>query len=125
MAEAFINKYAPDKFQAQSAGIEPGKLNPTIVKVMQEIDIDISNNQTNSIDEFIKSKQEFDYIITVCDEGNAARCPIFPGKAAKKLHWTFDDPSSFKGTEEKKLKFSRKIRDQIKEKTLNFLSNLK
>ena len=113
MAEAFLNQICGDEFEAHSAGIEPGKLNPTVVEVMQEVGIDISGNQTKSVAVMLKSSKLFAYIITVCDETSAERCPIFPGVTTR-LHWGFPDPSSFQGAE--KLAKTREVRDAIKEK---------
>jgi arsenate reductase (thioredoxin) len=113
MAEAFLNKMGSDFFLAESAGIEPGNLNPLVVKVMQEIGIDISANRTKDISEFLNQRRLFQYVITVCDEASAERCPVFPGPG-KRLHRSFSDPSSFQGTEEEKLAMTRVVRDQIK-----------
>ena len=113
MAESFLNATCPEHFVAQSAGIEPGKLNPVVVQVMQEAGIDISGNKTKSVAEFLTRGENFDYVVTVCDETSAERCPIFPGRTTR-LHWGFADPSSFQGTPEDKLEFTRKVRDQIR-----------
>jgi arsenate reductase len=113
MAEAFLNQICGDKFEAHSAGLEPGKLNPTVVEVMKEVGIDISGNQTKSVFDMIKSGKMFAYVITVCDEASAERCPIFVG-ITKRLHWSFPDPSAFQSAE--KLAKTREVRDAIKEK---------
>ena len=97
MAEAFTNKLGNGRFLAESAGIEPGKLNHFVVKAMSEIGIDISTNKTKSVFDISKTNKIFDYIITVCDPEAAERCPVFPGHAIR-LHWEFKDPSSFTGT---------------------------
>ena len=112
MAEAFLNRCCEDEFHAQSAGIEPGKLNPIVVEVMAEEGIDISRNATKSVGEMIASGQQFDYVITVCDETSAERCPIFPGGTTR-LHWGFPDPSQFTGTHDEKLAATREVRDTI------------
>ncbi len=119
MSEAFLNYYYGDKFEADSAGLEPGKLNPFVVEAMKEIGIDISGNKTKSVFDYYKQGKMFKYVITVCDETAAERCPIFSG-VAEKLHWGFPDPSSLKGSNEEKLEGTRKIRDQIKEKILTW-----
>ena len=113
MAEAFLNSICPEHFFAQSAGIEPGKLNPIVVQVMSEVGIDISRNKTKAVQDFIQRGEPFAYVITVCDETSAERCPIFPG-ATKRLHWGFPDPSSFGGAPEEKLARTREVRDSIK-----------
>ena len=115
MAEAFLNHICGDQFEAHSAGIEPGKLNPIVVKAMQEIGIDISGNQAKAVFDYFKSGKIFSYVITVCDEASAERCPIFPG-VTQRLHWSFPDPSSFQGTHAEKLAGTRTVRDTIKAK---------
>lgn len=112
IAEALINKFYSEKFIAESAGIEPGKLNPLVVKSLLEIDIDISNKSTRSVDEVLRSEKEFDYVITVCEKEAAKKCPVFPGKGIK-LEWSFLDPSKFTGTEEEKLDKIREVREEI------------
>jgi arsenate reductase len=113
MAEAFLNEICGDYFEAQSAGLEPGSLNPLAVEAMREIGTDISNNQTQSVFDVFKSGKLFAYVITVCDESSAQRCPIFPG-VTKRLHWSFPDPAALTGTGEQRLAGTRKIRDQIR-----------
>lgn len=115
MAEAFLNRICGEEFEAYSAGLEPGKLNPVVVEAMQEVDIDISGNQTKAVFDMFKSGKSFAYVITVCDETNAERCPIFPGVTTR-LHWSFPDPSAFQGSHEEKLARTREIRDSIKAK---------
>ena len=115
MAEAFLNQICGGEFEAQSAGLEPGKLNPIVVEAMQEAGIDISQNQTKAVWDFVKSGGPFAYVITVCDEASAERCPIFPGVTTR-LHWGFPDPSGFPGTHEEKLARTREVRDAIKSK---------
>ena len=112
MAEAFLNQTCGEEFEAQSAGLEPGRLNPIVVGVMQEIGIDISGNRTKAVFDIYKSGQMFSHVITVCDEASAERCPIFPGVATR-LHWSFPDPSAVTGSIEEKRKRVREIRDQI------------
>jgi arsenate reductase (thioredoxin) len=115
MAEAFLNQICGDTFAAHSAGLEPGKLNPTVVEVMKEVGIDISGNQTKAVSDLVASGKSFACVITVCDEASAERCPIFPGVTTR-LHWGFPDPSSFSGTHDEKLAKTREVRDAIKAK---------
>ena len=82
---------------------------------MQEIGFDISGNRTRSVSDILECGKQFDYVVTVCDEASAERCPVFPG-AGKRLHWGFTDPSSLTGTEEQKLQRTREIRDEIKKR---------
>lgn len=113
MAEAFLNQACGAVFEAHSAGLEPGTLNPIVVEAMREVGIDISGNPTKSVFDMFKSGKLFHYVITVCDETSAERCPIFPG-ITQRLHWSFPDPSSFQGTPAEKLARTRAVRDLIK-----------
>ena len=121
MAEAYLNQMGKGQFVAESAGIEPGQLNPIVVQAMKEDGIDISGNSTNSVQEFIDQSRAYDYLITVCDEASAERCPFYPGGAVR-LHIGFEDPSGLAGTDEEKLQRTREIRDQIKSKITEFLN---
>jgi len=120
MAEAFLKQLAGDRFEAESAGLEPGKLNPIVVEAMKEVGIDISQNKTKSVFDFYKHGKQYDYVITVCDESQSRACPVFPGKG-ERLHWGFTDPSQFQGSLEDKLKQTRVVRDQIKAKVKEWL----
>jgi arsenate reductase len=113
MAETFLSQICGEQFEASSAGLEPGKLNPVVVEAIREIGIDISGNQTKAVFDIFKSGKMFQYVITVCDEASAERCPIFPG-VTKRLHWSFPDPSAIQGAHEQKLERTRQIRDMIK-----------
>lgn len=123
MAEAYLKKIGGEKFQAESAGLEAGKLNPLAVEVMKEDGIDISSNTTKDVFDFFKEGRLYQYVVTVCDEANAARCPIFPGMH-KKINWSFADPSQFVGTYEEKLQQTREVRDKIKEAVLALTKEL-
>jgi arsenate reductase len=120
MAEAFLKHLGGDRFHVESAGLEPGELNPLVVEVMGEIGIDISKNPTNSVFDFFKEGKLFTYVITVCDQEAAERCPIFPGMS-KHLHWSFNDPSCFEGTHKEKLVQVRVVRDQIRSRIRRWL----
>jgi Protein-tyrosine-phosphatase len=122
MAEAFLEEDGGELFEVESAGIEPGKLNPIVVDAMREVGIDISKNRTKDAFQFLKQGRSFHYVITVCDESSGERCPIFPG-VSQRLHWNFDDPSAFTGTYEEKLLKTRAVRDAIKTKILEFLKD--
>lgn len=122
MAEAFLNQLGGEAFAAESAGLEPGILNPVVVEAMNEIGIDISGNQTKSVFDFFKRGKLYNYVITVCDESAAERCPVFPGIASR-LHWGFKDPSSVKGTKDEIMSATRIIRDQIKMQVEEFLND--
>lgn len=120
MAEAFLNHLAGDVFEAESAGFEPSELNPLVVKAMSEVGIDISKKQSKAVFDLIKRGDFYPFVITVCDESTAERCPIFPG-VTQRLHWSFPDPSGFVGTEEEKLEKIRILRDEIKNKIEEFI----
>ena len=124
MAEAFLNHYDGKSLIAESAGLEPGKLNPNAVKVMQEVGIDISHKGTQEVFDLFKKGRLFQAVITVCDEASAEGCPIFPG-VVRRLGWSFPDPSGFTGTEEEILENTRKVRDDIKEAVLAFIDEAK
>lgn len=115
MAEAWSKKIRGEFFDAQSAGLEPGTLNPLAVTVMAEVGIDISGQKTQKVFDVWKSGTLFTHVVTVCDEASAERCPIFPGPT-NRLHWSFPDPSTVTGAHEEKLAAVRLIRDQIREK---------
>ena len=112
MAEAFLKKYGSPRFEAESAGLEPGKLNPFVVRSMAEIGFDISKNPTKSVFDLYKAGQRYDAVVTVCSKEAAERCPIFPGPH-EKLHWPFADPSAFTGSDREIMNQVREVRDQI------------
>jgi arsenate reductase (thioredoxin) len=112
MAAALLNKRCGEVFEAYSAGLEPGKLNPLAVEVLSEIGIDISKNKTQAVFDVFISGQLFPFVITVCDESEAKGCPVFPGVTAR-LHWSFPDPSKFTGPHEERLEQTRKVLRKI------------
>lgn len=114
MAEAFLRKYAGDVLEAHSAGLEPKGINPLTVQVMQEAGIDISHQQSKGIETYL-GKALFQYLITVCDDADQ-NCPtVWPGVNTR-LHWSFEDPAKFTGTEEEKLAKFREVRDLIEQR---------
>jgi arsenate reductase (thioredoxin) len=123
MSEAFLKQYAGERFEAQSAGLEPGELNPLVVEAMAEIGIDISQNKTKSVFDIWKSGELFQYVISVCDAESAEKCPIFPAPTTR-LHWSFRDPSKVTGSYEQKLQEVRQIRDEIASKIQEWLASL-
>lgn len=114
MAEAFLKQIAGDKFEVESAGIKSGQLNQNVIKVMKEIGLDISRNQTKSVFDLYTQGKQFEYVIAVCDPEAAAMCPTFPG-LKKQLHWPLKDPSKLVD-----LEGTREIRDLIKAKVYEF-----
>jgi arsenate reductase len=119
MAAALLNKTCGEFFEAQSAGLEPGTINPLVTDALQEIGIDISKNTTQRVFDVWKSGQMFQFVVTVCSEAEAEGCPIFPSVTTR-LHWPFDDPSKFTGTHEERLERARHVRDQIQAKIDSF-----
>lgn len=120
MAEGYLRHLAGDRFEVISAGLEPSLVNPQAIQVMLEDGVDISHHTSKDVNQFIG--QEFDFIITVCDNAKE-RCPFFPGQA-ERIHWSFEDPAALKGTEAEILTVFRKVRDQIREGIKDFLNNL-
>src|SRR5450432_3074872 len=99
MAEAFLNKYGKGKYIAESAGLEPGIMNPNVVKVMLESGIVLSQKGTQGVFDLFQKGTRYNAVITVCDGASAEKCPVFPGMV-KRVAWSFEDPSSMKGTQE-------------------------
>ncbi|MBF0531937.1 MAG: arsenate reductase ArsC [Candidatus Omnitrophica bacterium] len=122
MAEELLRKLAGDRFEVESAGIEPGKLNPAVVEVLKEEGIDISGKKTQAVMDLLKQSKLYSCVITVCDETSAESCPVFPG-VTKRLHWDFTDPSKFEGSWEDKLAKTRAVREQIRQKIEDWLNN--
>lgn len=120
MAEAFLRKYGSDRFEAYSAGLEPKGLNPLTVKVIDEAGIDISSHRSKGVGEYL-GKTLFQTLITVCDDAER-NCPtVWPG-VTKRLHWSFEDPAGFEGTDEEKLAKFREVRDLIEAKIQDWLN---
>ena len=113
MAAGLTNESCGEFFEAESAGLEPGALNPLAVEALQELGVDISRNKTQSVFDVWKSGKMFKYVVTVCSEAEAEGCPIFAGVTTR-LHWPFPDPSRFEGTFVEKLQRTREVRDMIK-----------
>lgn len=114
-----MNHLCGDRFDAESAGLEPGTLNPLVITAMKEVGIDLSGKETRSVSDVYRSEKIFSYVIAVCDESSAEQCPIFPG-LAKHIHWSFTDPSTLRGTEQEKLIIIREIRDAIRKAVEDF-----
>ncbi|HMK54039.1 MAG TPA: arsenate reductase ArsC [Methanobacteriaceae archaeon] len=108
MAEAFFREFYGDNYDVRSAGSEPQEVDPQAIQVMAEIDIDISHQTSNSLNDY--TGQEFDYVITIC--GNYSACPFFLGGKNYFIH-PFEDPSSFTGPDEERLEILRRLRDEI------------
>jgi arsenate reductase (thioredoxin) len=112
MAEGLLRALAGDRFEAMSAGTEATHVRPLAIRAMRELGVDISGQESKTLDRYLR--EPFDYVITVCDDANEA-CPFFPG-AANRLHWSFEDPSRAKGSEEERLAVFRSVRDRIRQR---------
>ena len=119
MAEAFLRIYCGDKFEAHSAGLEPKGMNPFTIQVMEEVGIDVSDQRSKGVDEYL-GKVLFQHLITVCDDADK-NCPTaWPG-ISNRMHWSFEDPAAFEGTGKEKLAKFRQIRDQIEKRVKDWL----
>ena len=121
MAEALMRKYGGEQFEVYSAGLEPSVINPYAIKVLNEIGVDISGQYSKPLEKYIGKKQ-FDYLITVCSNADE-KCPVFPGMGTR-LHWPFEDPAAFQGSDEEKNRKFRDIRDLIKGRIQAWLQEL-
>lgn len=120
MAEEYLKLAASDLFDVESAGIEPGTLNPYVVKVLAEDGIDIAGKQTQSVFDLYTSGRTYTYVITVCSREAEERCPVFPGPV-RRLSWPFPDPSRFTGTDDEILAQVRGVRDTVKAAVTDFV----
>lgn len=116
MGEGLFRHYLGDRFEIASAGTKPSFVRTEAVAVMAELHIDISGHRSKPVDEFLT--REFRYVFTVCDNARES-CPLFPGKA-ERIHWSFEDPAAVTGSEEERLAAFRRIRDQIRERVIEF-----
>ena len=121
MAAAYLQQMAGDRFDVESAGLEPGKLNPLAVAAMRDAGIDISRNGTQSVFDLTQSGRRFQYVISVCDAASAERCPIFPGVSTR-LNWSFADPSAFTGTDSERLRQTIAVRDEIRDRVQQWVA---
>ena len=120
MAEVFLNQLGGDRFKAESAGINPKTILPIAATVMLEIGTDISNHPTRSVNDLYFEGEVYDYVITMCDHDSAKACPVFD-YPCRHLHWSFDEPSQFKGSIEEILEQTRQVRDQIRFRILKWI----
>jgi len=112
MAEGVLRYFKNEEYEAFSAGTRPSRVNPTAIKVMKEIGIDLSSHRSKHVDEF--NGQVVDIVITVCDNANES-CPVFLGNT-KRLHWFFPDPPHNVEITEEVVEEFRRVRDMIVEK---------
>jgi arsenate reductase (thioredoxin) len=121
MAEGLLRDLAEDRFEVMSAGTEATHVRPLAIRVMNEIGIDISGQESKTLERYVG--EPLDYVITVCDDANEA-CPFFPG-AKSRLHWSFEDPAQAEGSEKERLGVFRRVRDEIRERIEQELVNAK
>lgn len=119
MAEEFLKNASGSAFQVESAGFEPGVINPLVVEAMAEMGFDLSRKKTQGLTELLEKGKSFDYVITVCQDSEEGGCPYFPGMS-RRLHISFPDPSALQGGHGEKLAKVREIRDKIKVMTDEF-----
>ena len=124
MAEAWCNHLFGDILKAESAGLEPGMLDPLAVEAMMENGIDISGKTTRGVSELVRQVKTYTYVITVCDKASAEQCPVFPA-VKERLHWSFEDPSGFSGSREEKIEKVGAVRDAIRSRIEAWGSGLK
>jgi len=117
MAEGFLRQLAGDRFEVASAGTQARGVNPLAVRAMAERGVDISGQSSKTLDRFLDDG--WDYVVTVCDSANEA-CPVFP-RAATRLHWSFDDPSLARGSDDERLVVFRRVRDEIETRITRWL----
>ena len=120
MAEEYLRYFGNDLFEVESAGLEPGTLNPYVVEVLQEEGIDISAKQPQKVWDLYKAGNLYSYVITVCSREAEEKCPIFPGKTHR-INWPFPDPSKFTGSHEEILQKTREVRNVIREMIQQFI----
>ena len=114
MAEAVLRKYGGERFKAYSAGLKPKGINPLTIEVMKEKGYDLSGQRSKGVGEYL-GKELMHTLITLCDDAEK-NCPtVWPGVNTR-LHWAFEDPAAFEGTQEQKLAKFREVRDQIEQK---------
>ncbi len=124
MAEEMLRLKSGGTVFAESAGLEPGQINPIVADVLLTRGIDIRAKQTKDVFDLYRQGNRYHYVITVCDAGNSERCPIFPG-AMKYLHWSFPDPSRFEGSYEDKFNQTREVLSKIESKIEELWENIK
>lgn len=121
MAEAYLKALGGADFQVESAGFEPTTINALVVEVMREEGIDLNTKGTQSVFDLFKQGRVFTHVITVCDDTQEAKCPIYPGMTHR-LHLPFEDPGTLEGTREDQLARTRKIRDNVKHAVSEFIA---
>jgi arsenate reductase (thioredoxin) len=118
MAEGMLRVMGGDDFEPYSAGIDAGRVRPEAIAVMNEVGIDISGQESKTLDRFFN--ESFDWLITVCDNARQ-NCPVFPGVDAT-AHWGVDDPAEVTGSEARRLEAFRQARDDLRNRIRLFIA---
>ena len=121
MAEAFLRAFGGGQYEVFSAGLAPGVINPYTYRVMAELGFDLAGHRSKGLDEY-QGKMEFDYVITVCDDADR-NCPLYLSRTAQRLHWPFEDPAAFTGSDEETLAKFRQVRDAIADRVRQWTEN--
>jgi arsenate reductase len=120
MAEEYLRLFGGDRFQVESAGLEPGTINPVVAQALLEDGIDISGKKTRGVQDLYREGKTYRFVITVCSREAEEKCPIFPG-AVVRYNWPFEDPSKFSGSPEVVLEKTRIVREAVKMKIREFI----
>lgn len=123
MAEALLRQLGGDRFDVESAGFEPRPVNPLAIEAMRRIGVDISAAEPQQVFALFRAGRHYQYVIAVCDEATGERCPIFPG-VSRRLHWSFEDPATFTGTDAEKLARVEALRDAIRARIVAWVGEL-
>ena len=118
MAEGLLRHDGGGRFEVESAGVSPTSVRSEAVAAMRELGVDITSHRSKSVDEF--TGQDFDYVITVCDNARE-QCPVFPA-GTRRVHWSFDDPAAADGDEAARLAVFRRVRDEIRARLRDFVA---
>ena len=109
-------------WEARSAGSNPsGYVHPLAIRAMDELNLATEGLESQHVDAF--SGEAFDLAVTVCNNAREA-CPVFPN-AGETLHWPFDDPADAEGSDDEKMQFFRRVRDEIQDKIATYLQSQK
>ena len=122
MAEAFLRKYAGDRFEAYSAGLDPKGINPYTIKAMDEVGVSLKGQHSKSVGEYL-GKEHFAYLFTVCSNAEK-NCPRTFLSSGIHTHWDFEDPAAFEGTDDEKMDKFREVRNQIDLRIQTWLAEL-
>ncbi len=121
MAEAFLRNYAGDRFEVHSAGLDPHGINPYTRRVMEEAGYSLEGHRSKGLDDYFM-KMHIGYLITVCSNAEE-RCPTLPGMG-QRIHWPFEDPAAFEGSDEETMAKFRQVRDQIEARIKAWLTEV-